>query len=669
MAPSRTIPAWAPIALLALLVIVFYWTPLTSSSASIQWDAADMHYPLQRYFAEHALRGDIPFWTPYLFSGFPFLANPEAAAWYVPHWPLFLAGVTPRSIQLELALHAFLACLGTYLLLLALKLRRSAALTGALLYAFSGFFAGHSSHVGLFCAAAWFPWLLLAYRRAADGAALRWMALGGIAGGMMVLAGYFQTAMYGFLGLGLYAVADLSTAGGRFLPRGQREPVAKNDHRRYLMLRTGGIVAGMLAAAIAMGAIQILPGLELTANSIRANEEYSHATEGVLHWRPLATLVAPDTLGALSGDYRGPADVTQYYFYAGVLLLPLAVLGAVKSRLRLPALLVAVPAAWYLFGPAGGFYRVGALLPGMHKVRAPIQGWFVVALGLAMLAAAGAGWILERFPKPWLAAALVVLVFIDVWYWNSARNPLAYARGSFTELYGSGEELARERVAAKQPPLSRFDAPRHVVALGPLDHPLDLNLEATYGYFSLEPRVYDEYIEAMARNPKLRDGLNVGRVLNGRTGSLDPNPGVLPRAYFPKSVRTVNSEAESLKALETLDPAAQSTVLAPAPAVRQDPAASASAVASGEQSCRVRYHAASPSLLKFAMAWYPGWRAAIGSSEAPVLRVDHALMGVMVPAGDGEVSFRFRSNYFGLGLAITLASALGLGLLAWRGNG
>jgi uncharacterized membrane protein YfhO len=47
--------------------------------------------------------------------------------------------------------------------------------------------------------------------------------------------------------------------------------------------------------------------------------------------------------------------------------------------------------------------------------------------------------------------------------------------------------------------------------------------------------------------------------------------------------------------------------------------------------------------------------------------VDHALMGAVVPAGEGEVEFRFRSNYFGLGLGITGAAVLLLGGLAWFG--
>lgn len=208
-APARTLPAWTFPAVIFACVALFYWVPLTSSSASIQWDAADMHYPLQKYFSDHLRAGVLPFWSPYLFSGYPILANTEMAVWYLPHWPFFLAGIAPRVLQLEIALHAFIACLGAYFFLSQLGLRRSAGLLGSLAYGLSGFFAGHSSHVGLFCAAAWLPWLLEAYQRATGSRTIRYTALGALAGGMMILAGYFQTALYGFLALGLFALSGL----------------------------------------------------------------------------------------------------------------------------------------------------------------------------------------------------------------------------------------------------------------------------------------------------------------------------------------------------------------------------------------------------------------------------------------------------------------------------
>jgi hypothetical protein len=637
--------------LIALAVLMFYWTPLTSPAASIQWDAADMHYPLQKYFADHVRSGELPFWTPYIFSGYPLLANPEMAAWYMPHWPVFLVGVTPRGIQFELALHAFLACLGAWLLFSRMTGHRAAALAGAFAYAFSGFFAGHSSHVGIFSTAAGLPWLLLAFRYAMDATApLRYAAAGGVVGGLMILAGYFQAAMYAYLALGLYAAAEIWQARTRWL-------------------RAVTVTAGMLALGIALAAIAVLPGLELTGESIRAANNYSRSTEGTLSVSALATLAAPNALGAISGGYKGPPDITQYYFYAGLLLLPLAAAGLMNRKTRVAAAALIVPALWYMLGPAGGLYRISAIIPGLSKVRAPIQGWFVVALGLAMLAASGFAWISTRWRIPYFVPVVLAVLFFDVWYWNSDTNPLAYGHASFDTLYGAGEEVVRDRIAPGQPELSRFEAPLRLTALGPLDHPLDLRFETTYGYFALELAAYDQYTQAMARNPKLRDGLNVSRILSLERQQVDANATALPRVYFPKAVADVRSADESQRALATLDPAVRSVVQAPHPEIRQDSGAEASVVAHDERSYRIRYRAASPSLLRLSVPWFPGWHATAAGQECPVVKVDHALMGVIVPAGTREVEVRFSSTYFGAGAAISclaMLAAMGAMLWGWR---
>ena len=66
-------------ALMVAAVLACYWTPLTAPNASIQWDAADEFQPGQKYLSDELLAGRLPFWTPYLFAGFPFLADPQLA--------------------------------------------------------------------------------------------------------------------------------------------------------------------------------------------------------------------------------------------------------------------------------------------------------------------------------------------------------------------------------------------------------------------------------------------------------------------------------------------------------------------------------------------------------------------------------------------------------------
>jgi hypothetical protein len=634
---------WAAPAVIAALVLVFYLVPLASESASIQWDAADLHYPFQKYWSDHVRSGSLPSWTPYVYAGYPFLAYPETAAWYPPHWPFFLIGITPRMIQAELALNAFIACLGAFLLISRLVENRSAAVLGGLCYGLSGFFAGHASHVGIFAAAACLPWLLLAFRRALDGSAVRYTALGGMAGAAMILAGYFQTAMYGFLALGLYALADLYRAPRRWL-------------------RIASIVAGMLALAIIVAAIQIVPTLELVETTSRATSNYSRTTDGVLELRALPTLVAPDWLGAISDKYTGPADITQYYFYAGFLLLPLAALGLAKTKTRLHALFLIVPAAWFMLGSAAGLYRFAMLLPGMNKVREPIQGWFVVALGLAMLAAAGFAWVVRRWRVPYLGAILIAILFIDVWYWNVIENPLAYGHSTFDSAYGDGEDALLRHVARAVPPLTRFGGGRRA-PVGLQNYGLDLHLETTAGYAALPIGDYMRYLAVMKQNPNLRDGLNVSAYLTADLAGVASNASVLPRVYFPKSIVDAGNKAEALRAIQTLDPRLQSVALLPHSPIRQDPAATAAVLSYNEESYRIRYHAVSPALLRLSVPYYPGWRATVDGQQLPIVHVDLALMGVVVPAGDRELRFSFRADSFGIGVAITLAGLVLCSLL------
>lgn len=628
---------WAAPVLIAAVVLIFYSVPLTSPNTSIQWDAADLHYPFQKYFADHIRSADLPLWTPYLLSGYPFLAYPETGAWYPPHWPFFLIGVTPRMIQGELAFNAFLACLGAFLLISRSVEKRTAAVLGGLCYGLSGFFAGHASHPGIFAAAACFPWLLLAFRRALDANAVRYTVLGGFAGAAMILAGYIQTAMYGFLALGLYALADM-----------YRTP------RRWL--RIAAIVACMSALAMLAAAVQIAPTLELARSSFRAQSDFAGATGGTLEIRALPTLLAPDWLGAISGDYKGPSDVTQYYFYAGLFLIPLAALGLAKTRSRLHALFLAVPAAWFMLGPAAGLYRLAMWIPGMEKVRSPIQGWFIVAMGLAMLAAAGFDWVERRWPIRYLGAIALTILFADLWYWNSIENPLAYARAGYEQLYGAGEDTLRNRVVPAVPPLTRYYG--GLTPLGPLDAALNVRLESAAGYAALPIQDYLAYLRTMRENPKLRDGLNVSAFLEGDPPALVSNASVLPRAYFPRSIHDVKTAEEALHTLKTLDPHAGSIVLAPHDPVQQDPSAAATILSYGERSYRIRYRAASPSLLRLSAPYYTGWRASLNGKRLPLVRVDLALMGVVVPVGDGVLDFEFQSDSFRAGAAISAASVV-----------
>lgn len=623
-------------------VLVFYAAPLFQERATIQWDAADYHYSAQKYFAGHLRSGQLPHWTPYPYSGMPFLADIQVGAWYPPNWPFFLMGVTPRAIEWEIALHCLLAFAGAYLLGCELTGDPVAALFAGGLYAFSGFFAAHSSHVGMFQCAALFPWLLWTGMAALRH--LRWLPAIAAIAAAAILAGHFQSALYALTAFGLFLVAyglQTRVAPGRIA---------------VVLGCTGTLALGLTA-------MQTMPGLELTFQSNRSTADFGRGTNSSLVPGALLTLVDPDHYHAPGGEnYSGPEDITQFYFYEGLLLLPLAALGAVKGKARVCVAAFAVPALWYAFGPAGGFYLLAARLPGFRSVRAPVHIWFVVALALALLAAWGVLWLSRRFPYRWVPMALLAVFAADLWYWNMGNNSLAYGRASFAERYGDLQERFRSVAASTdRDPLRRIWAPFDSQGFGPLNGMLDSRIEVTYGYNPLGLARYSAYMEAAKSNPRLLDSLGVTAKLNMTTGRFDPNPTAMPRVSAPGTVFVARSRGEATGKLASLDPGREAVI--ESPAIAQGGAAQAAIRSYSGSEYRIAYQAEGPALLRIAVPYFPGWRAEVDRSALPVFPVDLALSGVAVPAGSHELVFRYESTWFRTGAVIS--AILWMGVVIW----
>jgi hypothetical protein len=588
----------------------------------------------------------MPFWTPYVFSGAPFLADPQVGAWYPLNWPFFLLGITPRAIEWQLALHALLAAIGGYLLGRDLLRSRAGAVIAGILFAFSGLFAETSSHVGPFQATAWLPMLLWAGRRAAR--ETKWLPVLALCSGCLVLTGHFQTALYSFFALAIFLAVDLA--------------ITRSGPVRHL-----AAVGCAALAAIALPAVMVLPGLELTGESLRAGADFSRDAGAMLTPGALATLVNPNHYGALGPEpYTGPQDITQFYLYMGLLLLPLAAAGLMAGRERWYGVVLAVAGAWYAFGPPAGLYSAIALLPGFRSVRAPIQMWFVAALGLALLAGAGVGWVRARIRSPWIPLALAVVIGIDLYYWNMERNPLAFARESFEDLYGTRQDHFQAVVAPlTREPMHRIYAPFATAAFGPLNGTLDSRIEVTYGYNPLELLRYHKYVEAAAANARLLNGLGVTAIIDASKGTLQPNPARLPRISAPESVSAVRSREEAMARLAALDPAREAVVEG-GEAIAQNGGASVQITGYEGDLYRARYQAAHPTLLRIAVPYYPGWQAEVDGRSLPVMPVDLALMGVVVPAGSHELTMRYKPARFAAGAGISAVAWLFvLGWLGW----
>jgi uncharacterized membrane protein YfhO len=68
----------------------------------------------------------------------------------------------------------------------------------------------------------------------------------------------------------------------------------------------------------------------------------------------------------------------------------------------------------------------------------------------------------------------------------------------------------------------------------------------------------------------------------------------------------------------------------------------------------LRVHALSRGVLVLSEIYDADWHVSLNRSRAPLLRVDGALRGVVVAAGDSIVELRYRPTSFWLGALLTL---------------
>jgi hypothetical protein len=156
------------------------------------------------------------------------------------------------------------------------------------------------------------------------------------------------------------------------------------------------------------------------------------------------------------------------------------------------------------------------------------------------------------------------------------------------------------------------------------------------------------------------------------------NPDWLPRAFLVEEVRVLPGATAILAAMAKPsfqpDLWAYSEVPIPglgaaagdvAPAA---PAGRVRVVQHRDEQVRLAVETGRPALLVLTDCDYPGWTCSVDGEQRPIYRVDHALRGVVVDAGDREVTFEYRPLSFRTGaalsllsLAATLAAAAGLG--------
>ena len=392
-------------------------------------DLVIQNYPWKQFIRESLRQGELPLWNPHLFAGMPFLATGQNAAYY-PFSIFFLLLPLSQAYGWYTISQLWLAGILAYVLGRVLGLKRPSSFIIGLVYQGCGFMLTSAAVFPMVIgAAAWLPLLLACIEKVVGSGGsgnekgggengrsytLFWVLLGAIGLGLQLLAGHVEITYYTLLVMGLFAAWRM-IAGGKWQVASDRWQVTGR-----WFLKTGGWLLGMVGLGLMLGAVQLIPLVEIGQVNFReGSATLAEVRSWGFPWRRVLTLILPNFFGnpthqgyvdlltgahvALPGTSEwGIKNYVEGGIYFGILPLFLALLGIWRGLrqkwLRHHTIFWVGLSGFslaFIFGtPLYAILYYG--LPFINQLHTPFRWVFPLSLCVAVLAGQGVESVISR---------------------------------------------------------------------------------------------------------------------------------------------------------------------------------------------------------------------------------------------------------------------------------
>ena len=644
--------------------------------------------PAYTFVGERLREGRLAWWNPYTGGGVPLAATMQAGALY-PARLLLLVFDADDATQISLVAHLVLAAVAMFALARACGASRWGATAAAAVFVVPAELP-HLYWPPALEAGAWLPVAALAITRLLDRGPTWWSAVLGVALGLPVVAGGYQTALMVAYGSAVVIAAQL--AGGR---------------RRLGWLACGVrlTVAGLVA--IAAAAPQLALTLAWTAETVRTTTELTD--ELIQPWW------TPELMGFVASEVLRQTVVSNGGLQTLYLSAP-AVLFMAIGFFRGGRFGVVLGCAWgcfYLltFGPGLPWFVIYHWLPALDWFRLPQRLSFLVAFLGALGVALGMHAVHQRVgPRAarWWDASMAISVLAALLFPAPNGSAIPWTLAASLRVHGADVFEAAARAVGD----GRLSIRTLSMALGTTAFPrlgLARHVRTLEDYEPLSSRRLHDFLlaitgedqvpapgmgmftgtvatDAIAR-PKLLDVAAVTTIVTAgvpdsiaswlqvaRFGSLAVlrNPAPLPRAHRAAVAQYARSEAEALRLLATgaHDPHAGALLVGtPDRVLVHDPAAPPIAplriADDTPERVRVDLSGDRSGVVVLADAWAPGWSVRVNGKLRRMWQANYFGRGVFVEPGDTSVEFVYHPPGLRSGLCISLAALLAAGFLAW----
>jgi hypothetical protein len=396
----------ASLACIVIFFVAFFAPTFITGKFLVAGDAFYQSYPLRTVAWGMIGRGELPLWTPYVFSGYPLLSMAQVAIGYPLTWSyLFLPG---RWAEQFVVLAPFLlAPIFTYIYAREIGRSRAAALVAALAFTYGGNLCSKLGGLGLAAnPEMWLPLFLLAIERARSGSFTRCLLGATAAYAMSVLAGQAQAfLMVGMVALAYAAFVSIFKPGDEATRRSadadasdhlsRSDDAHGNDDARlgrdvlswlaWARWRPLVVACGAILLSVGVAAFQLLESARAARRSVRSHLLYETFVSG--------SFTPAETLRSFLAPVYHYIEVSTYIAPFAALLALFAIACAVREPRRNARVLFwlgAALVAWLLMlGDSTPLYRLLYRVPVLNLFRYPSRHAFEWTFALSILAAYG----------------------------------------------------------------------------------------------------------------------------------------------------------------------------------------------------------------------------------------------------------------------------------------
>ncbi|MCX7797071.1 MAG: YfhO family protein [Melioribacter sp.] len=291
-------------------------------------------------------------------------------------------------------------------------------------------------------------------------------------------------------------------------------------------------------------------------------------------------------------------------------------------------------------------------------------------------------YVVKKINKDFLISFVILLVLLDLF--RIGNRGASYVESSrIEELFREPEYISVIKQQNEKQPFRILNL-KQDGSLGSLQNNANFNvyflMEDFYGYSAVKPRSYQDIMDVVSPvNLTIWNMLGVKYFITDRPYTPEgfvlihqsannyvyKNINALPRVYFVDSV-TVKTPLEILHAIkdDSFNPKKLAFVEKKDFNIEKTDTNSYSEIVSyKDEQVIVRTSSKKNHFLFFGTTYLPGWKAFIDGTQTKIYRTNHGFQGIVVPAGEHKIEFKYEPKAFIIGKNISLV----LNLLLYAG--